>query len=149
MIKDLLLFAVVIGIIAFFSSCKTYYIPVDSFKQQFSPFDTSDLKEVETRGPAGDVVKYKTYPIDIIHCIDKNGNPADLKNSPAVEIRFTDNDNKKTVFYFDLLRVDNTSISGIQSRHMTWIRKTIPIDSVKKIEVQDGKKNFRYVNRHT
>ncbi len=146
MIKVFLLFAVVIGIIAFFSSCKTYYIPVDSFRQQFSPFDTSDLKEVATRGPAGDIVRYKIYPIHIIHCLDKNGNPAELKNSPSVEIRFTDNNNKKTLFYFDLLRVDNTLISGIQSRHMTWICKTIPFTSVKKIEVQDGKKNFRYVN---
>lgn len=149
MIKVIILFAVIIGIIVFLSSCKTYSIPIDSFKQQFSSFDTSDLKEVATRGPAGDVVKYKTYPIDIIRCVDKNGNPAELENSPSVEIRFTDSNNKKTLFYFDLLRVDNTSISGVQSRHMTWIRKTIPISDVKKIEVQDGKKNFRYVNKHS
>ena len=146
MTKPILLFAVIIGVIFFFSSCKTYYIPVDSFKQQFSGLDTSNLKEVATRGPAGDVVKYKTYPIDIIKCVDKNGNPAELNNSPSIEIRFTDNNNKRTLFYFDLIRVDETSISGVQSRHMTWIRKTIPINTIKKIEVQDGRKKFRYVN---
>ena len=121
-------------------------MPVDSFKQQFSGFDTSNLKEVATRGPMGDIVKYTTYPIDIIKCVDKNGKPVELKNSPSIEIRFTDDNNKRTLFYFDLLRVDNTSVSGVQSRHMTWIRKTIPISTVKTIEVQDGRKRFQYVN---
>ena len=143
--KTILYFSTIIGIIIFFSSCKTYYIPVDSFKQQFSSFDTSNLREVATRGPMGDVVKYKTYPIDIIKCVDKNGNPVELKNSPSIEIRFTDNDNKRTVFYFDLIRVGKTSISGVKSRHATWIKKIIPINTIKKIEIQDGKKRFRYV----
>lgn len=144
--KTTLFFVIVIGVIFFFSSCKTYYIPVDSFKQQFSSFDTSNLREVDTRGPIGDVVKYKAYPIEIIKCVDKKGNSVELKNSPSIEIRFTNNDNKRTVFYFDLLRVNETSITGVQSRHMTWIRKTIPINTIKKIEVQDGRKRFRYVN---
>ncbi len=50
------------------------------------------------------------------------------------------------MFYFDLLRVNEISITGVQSRHMTWIRKTIPLNTIKKIEVQDGRKRFRYVN---
>ena len=132
------------GLLFFSSSCKTYYIPIDSFKQQFAGMDSSKLKNVTTRGPMGDQVTYQTYPIDFIKCIDKNGNPVDLKNSPSIEIRFTDINNKKTIFYFDLLSVNETSVSGVRSRFITSIRTTIPLKTVKAIEVQDGKKKFSY-----
>lgn len=145
MIKTLLTLAPFVGLFLFFSSCKTYYIPVDSFRQQFTGMDTSNMREVTTQGPAGDRVKYKTYPIDYIHAVDKNGNPVRLPNSPSIEIRFTDISNKRTIFYFDLIRFDGENITGRQSRFMSAFKKTIPITSVKKIEVQDGKKNFRYV----
>lgn len=128
------------------SSCKTYYIPVDSFKQQFAGMDTSKLKEVTTRGPAGDKVRYKTFPIDFIKCVDKDGNPVELRNSPSLEIRFTDTNNKKTIFYFDLISVDETYVRGVQSRFIPSIKKTIPLSTIKTIEIQDGKKKFSYVN---
>ncbi len=37
-------------------SCKTYLIPVESFKQQFSGIDSTSLKEVKIKGAT-----YKTY----------------------------------------------------------------------------------------
>ena len=146
MTKTILFSIIIIGLIFFMSSCKTYYIPVDSFKQQFAGMDTSKLKEVTTRGPMGDKVKYKTFPIDFIKCVDKNGNPVELKNSPSLEIRFTDTNNKKTIFYFDLISVDETYVRGVQSRFITSIKKTIPLNTIKTIEIQDGKKKFSYVN---
>ena len=145
MTKTILFLAVVIGLIFFMISCKTYYIPVDSFKQQFAGMDTSKLREVNTRGPMGDKVKYKTFPIDIIKCVDKNGNLVELQNSPSLEIRFTDTNNKKTIFYFDLISVDETYVKGVQSRFITSIKKTIPLNTIKTIEIQDGKKKFSYV----
>lgn len=39
-------------------SCKTYYIPVDSFKEQFKGIDSTKLRIVNTRGPVGDIVEY-------------------------------------------------------------------------------------------
>jgi len=144
--KTILFSVIIIGLIFFMSSCKTYYIPLDSFKQQFAGMDTSKLKEVTTRGPMGDKVKYKTFPIDFIKCVDKNGNPIELQNSPSLEIRFTDTNNKKTIFYFDLISVDETYVRGVQSRFITSIKKTIPLNTIKTIEIQDGKKKFSYVN---
>jgi len=125
------------------SSCKTYYIPVDSFKQQFAGLDLS--REVTTRGPAGDKVKYMTYPIDTIKCVDNKGEPYNLPNSPSLEIRFTYDNNKRTIFYFDLIRINDTLLTGGQSRFISSIKKTIRLNSIKKIEIQDGKKNYRYV----
>ena len=146
MAKTILFSVIIIGLIFFLSSCKTYYIPLDSFKQQFAGIDTSKLKEVTTRGPMGDKVKYKTFPIDFIKCVDKNGNPIELQNSPSLEIRFTDTNNKKTIFYFDLISVDETYVRGVQSRFITSIKKTIPLNTIKTIEIQDGKKKFSYDN---
>lgn len=145
MTNTLLISALLLGLVLFFSSCKTYYIPVDSFKQQLSGFDSASMREVTTRGPVGDKATFKIYPIDVIHAVDKSGNPVSLANSPAIEIRITDTANKKTIFYFDLIQFDGENIIGRQSRFISSIKKTIPIASVKTIEVQNGRKNFRYV----
>jgi hypothetical protein len=145
MTNTILISALLLGLVFFFTSCKTYYIPVDSFKKQLSGFDSSNMREVTTRGPVGDRVTYKTYPIDIIRAVDKSGNPVNIPNSPAIEVRITDTANKKTILYFDLIRFDGENIIGGQSRFISSIKKAIPITSVKTIEVQNGRKNFRYV----
>jgi hypothetical protein len=137
--------AFLIGVSFFFASCKIYYIPVDSFKQQFAGMDASNMREVITRGPIGEEVKYKTYPIDYIYAVDKNGNSVTIPNSPAIEIRFTDSANKRTLFYFDLMRIEGDNIIGTQSRIITSFKKSIPLASIMKIEVQNGKKNFSYI----
>ena len=127
------------------NSCKTFYIPVDSFKEQFAGIDSAALRSVTVRGPIGDKVSYKANPIKFVKAVDKNNNPVELKNSPSLEIRFTDNNNKRIIFYFDRIYVTDSLITGVQSRFISAIRKTIPINCIKKIEIQDGKKNFIYV----
>ena len=139
------LYIIALGLLFFISSCKTYYIPVNSFKQQFSGWKTTILREVTTQGPFGDIAKYNTYPIDFVKCVDKNGNPAVLANSPALEIRFIDINNKKTTFYFDRISVNDTIVSGVQSRILSSITKTIHLNTIKLIEIQDGRKRYKYV----
>lgn len=131
--------------VVLFSSCQTYYIPVSSFKEQFRGMDSAAMREVTTQGPWGERVSYLTYPINFIEAVDRSGNPVSIPNRPSIEIRFTDSSNKKTIFYFDLISFDGTYISGRQSRMIAAFKKSIPISSIKKIEVQDGRKNFRYV----
>ena len=127
-------------------SCKTYYIPIDSFKEQVKDIDSVELRTVYTRGPMADVVEYKTYPIDFIKCVDKDNHPIELKNSPSIEIRFTDKNNKRTIFYFDQIYIQDSMIIGNMSRFL-YLKKSIPLNEVKKIEVQDGHKNFKYVDK--
>lgn len=126
------------------ASCKTYYIPVDSFNEQMKDIDAVELKTVNTKGPMGDVASYKTYPIEYIQCVDKNDNPIVLKNSPSIEIRFTKNDNKSTTFYFDQIYIKDSTVFGDGSRFINYA-KSIPIKDIKLIEVQDGRKKFKYV----
>jgi hypothetical protein len=132
------------AVIFYLTSCKTYYIPVDSFREQFVGLEPS--KEVTTRGPGGDKVKYMTYPITSIKCVDKNGSAYNLTASPSLEIRFTYGNNQRTIFYFDLIRINDTLLTGGQSRFMPSIKKTISLNSIKKIDIQDGHKKFVYVN---
>ena len=127
-------------------SCKTYYIPIKSFKEQFSEIDSTKLKIVNTRGPAGDVAEYLANPIEYIKCVDKNNNPFELKNSPSIEIRFTLNNNKKTIFYFDYIYLQDSLVIGDRSRFF-YMKKSIPLNDIKKIEVQDGHKNFKYIDK--
>lgn len=126
------------------NACKTYLIPVHSFKEQFNGIDSAKLRLVKTRGPAGDVVEYLANPVDYIKCVDKSDMPYELKISPSIEIRFTEKNNKRTIFYFDRVFMQDTLIIGEMSRFVRF-RKGISINNVKLIEVQDGHKNFRYV----
>lgn len=129
------------------SSCTTYYISVDSFKQQFSGIDSTKLKSVVVQGPFFEKYYYNANPIKTIKCTDKKNNPAELTNSPSIEIRITYGYKKKrTVFYFDRIYVNKNSIVGVKSRFMDFITQSIPLDSITKIEVQDGHKKFSYVN---
>jgi hypothetical protein len=144
--RPLIKTGLLISIITGFISCKTYYIPVESFKAQFEGIDSSRLRIVHTRGPAGDIVEYPANTIDYIKCIDKDNKPFELKNSPSIEIRFTQKNNKRIIYYFDRVFLQDSLIIGDMSRFINY-RKAISINNVKMIEVQDGHKNFKYVDK--
>ena len=105
----------------------------------------SDMKEVVVKGPLGEQTTYKTFKLDSVDCINKKGQWIRIEKIPSLEIRFTDVNNKKTVFYFDRIFVTDTSVSGTYSR-ILGLRKTISLSTVKKIEIQSGRKNYRYVH---
>lgn len=125
-------------------SCKTYIIPVERFKAQLETWERAGKQKVLTQGPLGGQRMHTTYAADSIYAVDKKGQPVRIAMTPAVEIRITDTLNQSTVFYFDLVRLDGANIVGGRSRIVS-VRKTIPINSIKKIEVQNGGKAFRYV----
>jgi hypothetical protein len=147
MIKKLIFSICIFGLILT-TSCSTYLIPVDSFKKQFAGIDSTRLRQVNVIGPIGETYKYLANPLRTIKCVDKKGNPFELVNSPSIEIRFTYGDNnKRTIYYFDRIFVSDSCVVGVQSRFISSIRKTIPLKSISKIKIQDGRKNFHYVNQ--
>jgi hypothetical protein len=131
-------------VIILLCSCKTYSIPVESFKQQLGGMKESEMKEVTVQGPMGGRATYKTFPQDSIDCIDKKGRPIRLEKTPSLEIRFTDINNKRASFYFDRIFVTDTSVTGTYSR-ILGSEKAISLKTIKKIEIQDGRKKYRYV----
>jgi len=129
--------------------CSTYFIPVENFQHQFNGIDSTKLRMVEINVPV--VIRgvatnsYPANPIDTIDCVDDNNNPIKLENSPSIEIRFTEKNDERTIFYFDTIYLQDSLIVGAKSRLIPTLRDAIPINNVKLIEVQDGKKNFHYV----
>ena len=132
-----------------FAGCATYYIPLESFKHQFSEIDTTKLRNVKINVPV--IVNslatsiYPANPIDTIDCVDDNNKPIRLANSPSIEVRFTEKNDAHTIFYFDTIYLQDSLIVGAKSRFLPALRDAIPINSVKLIEVQDGKKDFHYI----
>ncbi|MEJ8843559.1 hypothetical protein WG954_14305 [Lacibacter sp. H375] len=127
-------------------SCKTYYITTESLKKQFASIDSAKLKSVTVRGPIGEKYNYLANGIPLIYCTDKSGNTVAFSNSPSIEVRVTELNGKKTIFYFDRLFISDSTLYGVRSRFISAIRKEIKLADIKKIEVQDGGKNFSYVN---
>ncbi|MDH3269312.1 MAG: hypothetical protein OEM46_10710 [Ignavibacteria bacterium] len=129
--------------------CTTYFIPIESFKHQFNGIDSTKLRMVEINVPV--VIRgvttnlYPANPIDTINCVDDNNKPIKLENSPSIEIRFTEKNDDRTIFYFDTIYLQDSLIVGAKSRLIPTLRDAIPINNVKLIEVQDGKKDFHYV----
>jgi len=118
-----------------FYSCSTYLVPVDSFKNQFGAMKETDMKEVVVQGPLAEQTRYKTFPQDSVDCT-KNGQWIRLEKTPSLEICFTDDRNKKTVYYFDRIFVTDTTVSGTYSR-IPGLQKSIPLEIIQKIEIQN------------
>lgn len=131
--------------ILLFTSCSTYLIPIENFEEQFQNINASSRKEVKVRTPYyGITIKYLANTINGISCVDKNNNSVILRNSPSIEIRIIEKNGKKTIFYFDRVYLENSIVYGDKSR-IPGFEKGIPLDSILKIEIQDGKKNFKYL----
>jgi hypothetical protein len=126
------------------NSCANYLIPLESFKRQLAEVDSTKLVNLSIQGPFNEQHTYLANTISEIECFDKNGKSFILENSPSIEIRFTHGyRNKRTVFYFDRISVNRNSVTGVKSRFLDFIKETIPLDSITKIEIQDGRKGYK------
>ena len=89
-------------------------------------------------------IKYTSNNIDRLIVTDKNGNKIYLNNSPSIEMRVTHRNGKKYHFYFDTIILENDTLKGGRSRFAQNLTRAIPMDSILKIEIQNGGKNFNY-----
>lgn len=113
-------------------------------KEQFKDIDSTKFQLVQVQGPIGETYNYLANPIKSIKCVDKQNNYIELTNSPSIETRITENTEKKTILYFDRIYVSDSLLYGIKSRFIPTFDKIITLKNIIKIEVQDGKKNFKY-----
>jgi len=141
------LISIFLVLIILATSCQTYRIPTSSFVNQLSAVDSTSLKPVTVIGPVGEKTQYLSNQLQILRCIDKKGNPVELVVKPSIEIRVHDLEGKKTIFYFDRTMLVDSVLIGARSRFIPGgYLKEIEIKNIRLIEVQDGKKNFRYTN---
>ena len=134
-----------IGLLLIITSCKTYTIPTESFKKQFTKTEHIQEKEVEINNPLlyGNL-KYSANNIKTLNVVDKKGNELTIQNSPSLEMRVTHKNGKKYVFYFDTIILENDTLKGSRSRFTPNLTRSVPFDSIVKIEIQEGGKNFNY-----
>lgn len=128
-------------------SCKTYTIPTESFREQMIKASSGNMKPVEINNPLlpGNI-RYNSNNIKRIIVTDKNGERTYLDNSPSIEMRVTKYNGKKYHFYFDTVILENDTLKGWRSRFVQTFEREIPMDSILKIEVQDGGKKYKYQN---
>lgn len=131
-------------LIVLLTSCTTYLIPKSSLVEQLAPIDSSQLVNKKVFGPVTGQYQYLANPITTIYCEDRNGEPQTLTNSPSIEMRVTETNNKKTIFYFDRTLIVDGQLVGVRSRFAPFVDKQIDLEDIQLIEIQDGKKNFRY-----
>ncbi|MEQ8546340.1 MAG: hypothetical protein RIC03_00425 [Cyclobacteriaceae bacterium] len=134
----------VILLIVLLSSCTTYLIPKSSLVEQLGSIDSTQLVNRRVIGPVATQYEYLANPITTIRCVDKNGQSQTLVNSPSIEMRVTETDNKKTIFYFDRTLIQNGQLIGVRSRFAPFVDKQIDLEDIQVIEIQDGQKNFKY-----
>ena len=129
------------------TSCKTYTIPLESFREQMKNTNSATTKAVTVDNPlAFGNIAYDANNIDRIVAEDTDGNKIVLNNSGAIEIRVTHKNGKKYLMYFDTVLLENDTLKGGRSRFVQSVKRQIPMDSIVRIEVQDGGKKFNYQN---
>jgi len=136
---------IAIGIFSMIVSCKTYAITPSSFKTQLTNAKTVNTKEVTINNPltSGTIV-YLSNDVESILVVDKNGQESLLENSPSIEMRVTHVNGKKYHFYFDTILLEDITIRGARSRFANKLTRKISMDSIVKIEIQNGGKKYNY-----
>lgn len=134
-----------VGILFLMISCTTYTIPPESFKNQFTKTDNSQIKEVKANNPLlYKDFKYSSNDIEYLIVYDKNGKETKISNSALLEMRVTLLNGKRKYFYFDTIVLENDTLKGGKSRFITGLTNSIPFEQIVKIEVQEGGKNYYY-----
>lgn len=134
-----------LGILFLIVSCKTYTIPIDSFREQMIKAKSKNATKVEINNPLFyQNIKYTSNNIDRLIVLDKKGNKFSLNNSPSIEMRITHINGKRHLLYFDTVILENNTLRGSRSRFLQKLTRIISIDSIVKIEIKDGGKKFNY-----
>lgn len=135
-----------LALVVLMISCKTYTITPENLKKQIIESNSNYLEDVKVNNPLSQFsnIKYQANSLKYLNVYDKNGSLSFLQNSPSVEMRVTQKNGKRKIFYLDTVTLENDTLKGSKSRFL-GLNDKIPFDQIIKIEVQDGGKNFYYI----
>ncbi|MCO6147722.1 hypothetical protein [Flavobacterium sp. NRK1] len=138
--------AAIILTLLILTSCSTYTITPDQLKEQFiAAGEGMDTVKVNNPLFRFSNITYTANRIKKITVLDKQGLINYLDNSPSLEMRITQKNGKRQIMYFDTTELRNDTLYGSNSRFLGTQRK-VPFESIAKIEIQDGGKNYYYKN---
>lgn len=138
--------AAIILILLILTSCSTYTVTPEQLKEQFiAAGEGVDTVKVNNPLFRFSNITYTANRIKKITVLDKQGLINYLDNSPSLEMRITQKNGKRQIMYFDTTELRNDTLYGSNSRFLGTQRK-VPFESIAKIEIQDGGKNYYYKN---
>ena len=127
-----------------FSACKTYQLPLGELVSQMRSAQPKELNVTHSATPFASS-HYTGNGITQLACYDKKGNKTTLPITPAVEMRITDTNGKKHIFYFDTVTLEDSILTGKNSRILST-KRSMNIGAMRKVEVQNGGKAYHYKN---
>ncbi len=133
-------------ILLFLSSCATYTMTPG---QLITQLKRASPDTVRVRSAYGTPIltnvdrDYKINGIGEIVCKDKDGREIIIQNNPNVECRITDKKKKRHIFYFDTINIEDSLITGYNSR-ILHTKKSVKITDIQKVEIQDAKNAYHY-----
>ena len=123
------------------SSCSTYYLTNDSFKDQLQRIDPNKISDAYDfrLGLIGVALKggQNFYNgIKTLKCKDKAGNDVLVNIKPQTGIRLTDNSGRTLQLYFDSVFLRDSLVYGSKSHFITLPVTPMNINTLTKIEIQ-------------
>jgi len=137
---------VTLYILTLFVSCKTYELTPLSLKTQL---ENGSVEEKDIKLNNASIFFNSTYmavSLDSLEVYDKKGKIFYLQNSPSIEMRLINNEGEKFTMYFDTVVIKNDTLIGSRSRFISGIKHKVPFNTISKVFVQDGQKDFKYTN---
>jgi hypothetical protein len=124
-----------------FTSCSTYYLTSQSFKEQLQKIDPNKISDAYDfrLGLVGVALKGgKNFynGIETVKCTDKNGNNFILTVKPQTAVRMTDSSGRRIQLYFDSLFLRDSLVYGSKSHFITLPVTPMNVNKLIKIEIQ-------------
>ncbi|SEH77159.1 hypothetical protein SAMN02927937_01347 [Paenimyroides aquimaris] len=132
-----------ICVLTSFVSCKTYELTPLSLKNQL---ENSSLEKKDIHLNNASIFfnsNYMAVSLDSLEVFDKKGNRYYLQNSPSIEMRLINFEGEKFTMYFDTVVIKNDTLIGSRSRFMSGFKYKVPFNTISKVFVQDGHKDFK------
>ena len=118
-----------------FTSCATYHLSTESLVQQMA--DTKpEKKYIYAPGFPFIPFSVKGNDLQTVKCLDKNGKEAVITITNRTSVRITRTDSSHTVFYFNTLLIQDSTITGSKTHFFEAHFKPIKLRDVAKIELQ-------------
>ncbi|MFC0878832.1 hypothetical protein ACE01N_19710 [Saccharicrinis sp. FJH2] len=128
-------------LLAFMTSCSTYYMTQNSFKEQLENIDPNKINDAYDfrLGLTGVALKGgKNFynGIETLKCKDKNGKDVIFTVKPQTGIRLTDSTGRHVQLYFDSVFLRDSLVYGSKSHFITLPVTPMNINKLTKIEIQ-------------
>jgi hypothetical protein len=132
---------ILIGLVLTTTSCKTYYMTPDSFKDQLQNIDPNKITDAYDfrLGLVGVALKGgKNFynGITSIKVTDKHGNAIVHPVNTNTQVRLTNNDGRRIILYFDSVFLRDSLVYGSKSHFITLHVTPMNINTLTKIEFQ-------------